>query len=560
MARLLPPLWTVLDSNQDGIGGALVFFFEIGTTTKKTTFSDSALTTANSNPIVCDANGRLTVDVFGTNDADYKIVVAPSGDTDPPTSPLDTFEVLIGAGAANFIFATDFGLGVVGTTDAAAIQAAIDHADSLGGGTVILPIAPASAPIDLLTTAIIFPNGGLVYLVGQGQGATFVDGDVTGAMFKMGVIGTTNFQCGISRMSIRPTAIAGGAIELFSATRTLFEDLYIEGLFSTFDNTRTNFGIKIDGGNKSAFFNTFINVICNHLHTCFHITTTGTLQATDQHFYGCTAFADSATDTTGKGYLIDGSVAGSGDGTIISGGNIEKCATGIELGTNAGSISVATRFEITASLDAINTNDAANRVTVFGGSGLTTAGMLNGPGTFIILNTEQGTNSVFVGAPTAAEFAEQFAVSKNIGFQDDNIDHRIYFPSGDGSSTGSITMQAGGISADFGAFMRMNSKAQASRPGDFECGPSSADGDFIVTDGIGGTALFTVSGTAATKATLLNGLSVSNTVAVILSGSGTPEAAVTAPVGSIFMRTDGGAGTTFFVKESGAGNTGWVGK
>lgn len=44
------------------------------------------------------------------------------------------------------------------------------------------------------------------------------------------------------------------------------------------------------------------------------------------------------------------------------------------------------------------------------------------------------------------------------------------------------------------------------------------------------------------------------------SGTGTPEGVVTAPVGSMFTRTDGGAGTTLYIKESGAGNTGWVGK
>lgn len=43
-------------------------------------------------------------------------------------------------------------------------------------------------------------------------------------------------------------------------------------------------------------------------------------------------------------------------------------------------------------------------------------------------------------------------------------------------------------------------------------------------------------------------------------GSGTPEGAVTAPIGAIFHRTDGGAATSFYVKESGAGNTGWVAK
>lgn len=43
-------------------------------------------------------------------------------------------------------------------------------------------------------------------------------------------------------------------------------------------------------------------------------------------------------------------------------------------------------------------------------------------------------------------------------------------------------------------------------------------------------------------------------------GSGSPEGSVTAPVGAVYHRTDGGAGTSFYVKESGAGNTGWVAK
>lgn len=43
-------------------------------------------------------------------------------------------------------------------------------------------------------------------------------------------------------------------------------------------------------------------------------------------------------------------------------------------------------------------------------------------------------------------------------------------------------------------------------------------------------------------------------------GSGSPEGAVTAPVGAIYSRTDGGANTTLYIKESGSGNTGWVAK
>lgn len=40
--------------------------------------------------------------------------------------------------------------------------------------------------------------------------------------------------------------------------------------------------------------------------------------------------------------------------------------------------------------------------------------------------------------------------------------------------------------------------------------------------------------------------------------TGTPEGMITAPIGSMARRTDGGAGTTTYEKESGTGNTGWV--
>lgn len=46
----------------------------------------------------------------------------------------------------------------------------------------------------------------------------------------------------------------------------------------------------------------------------------------------------------------------------------------------------------------------------------------------------------------------------------------------------------------------------------------------------------------------------------IHTGSGSPETNISAPVGSLYMRTDGGTGTSLYVKESGTGNTGWVAK
>jgi hypothetical protein len=43
-------------------------------------------------------------------------------------------------------------------------------------------------------------------------------------------------------------------------------------------------------------------------------------------------------------------------------------------------------------------------------------------------------------------------------------------------------------------------------------------------------------------------------------GAGSPEGVVTAPIGAVYHNTTGGAGTSFYVKESGTGNTGWVAK
>lgn len=51
------------------------------------------------------------------------------------------------------------------------------------------------------------------------------------------------------------------------------------------------------------------------------------------------------------------------------------------------------------------------------------------------------------------------------------------------------------------------------------------------------------------------------TAGYLFVGAGDPDGVIVANVGSLFLRTDGGAGATLFVKESDSGlATGWVGK
>ena len=59
---------------------------------------------------------------------------------------------------------------------------------------------------------------------------------------------------------------------------------------------------------------------------------------------------------------------------------------------------------------------------------------------------------------------------------------------------------------------------------------------------------------------ILRGSGASAPTTGIYSGSGSPEGVVTAGIGSLYQRSDGGTGTSLYVKESGTGNTGWIAK
>jgi hypothetical protein len=94
-ARLTHPRIQYFDSNGSPLASGQLFIYEAGTTTKATSYSDAALSVANSNPIILGADGRPAVDIFLSVDT-YKIVLTSATDTDPPTAPIwtaDDFDV-----------------------------------------------------------------------------------------------------------------------------------------------------------------------------------------------------------------------------------------------------------------------------------------------------------------------------------------------------------------------------------------------------------------------------------------------------------------------------------
>lgn len=109
-------------SGQPAVGDK-AFFYLAGSNTKINTYTNSTGNTANTNPVILNALGMPPNEVWWTSGMLYKVVWAPSTDTDPPTSPIRTWDNLSGigdsalvavsewvlfSGAATYINATSF--------------------------------------------------------------------------------------------------------------------------------------------------------------------------------------------------------------------------------------------------------------------------------------------------------------------------------------------------------------------------------------------------------------------------------------------------------------------
>ena len=114
-----------------------IFFYAAGTTTKVDAYTTSALATPLANPLSADANGLFAAIHFDPAVA-YKVVVAPSTDTDPPTNAIFETDNMTGTGAEAGIIAVlsktaDY---VVVVTDGDDVIVLVDA--SLGAVTVTL--------------------------------------------------------------------------------------------------------------------------------------------------------------------------------------------------------------------------------------------------------------------------------------------------------------------------------------------------------------------------------------------------------------------------------------
>jgi len=138
-----------LDANGNPLSGGLLYFYETGTTTAKTTYSDVGQTTPNTNPVVLDAAGRQP-DIFFTGSA--KVVVQSSAGVTVDTVDPVAGDTMTGAEIKTALFAESDTNNLTDTlkTKLDGIEASADVTDEANvvsalDGATLTAVTPADA-------------------------------------------------------------------------------------------------------------------------------------------------------------------------------------------------------------------------------------------------------------------------------------------------------------------------------------------------------------------------------------------------------------------------------
>lgn len=161
MATTFTPFFQALDANGDPYSGAKLYFYRTGTSTLLDTYTTSALTTANSNPVVADSAGRFGPIYLGTS-YDYKAILTTStglGDT------IATFDPIFASSTAGRVAVADAAYALTApdrliayTSISAARTLTLLAASAYTAGT-ILTIVDESGSASSTNTISVGPNG-----------------------------------------------------------------------------------------------------------------------------------------------------------------------------------------------------------------------------------------------------------------------------------------------------------------------------------------------------------------------------------------------------------------
>lgn len=481
---------------QQSFRGATVTVYAAGTTNLSLIYSDNVMT-AKANPFTADSVTGLWS--FYAPNGTYDIKFSGGG----IAAPFTLGDVRLFDSSDLFIDVTASPYNATGngsTNDAAAIQAAIDAAQSTTiHRTVLLPSKTSGgnpAKYNLGSTQLTGPNG--LTMVSDYGGADLLYAGTSDAID----LGNASAQSSFYKLQgfrLLLSNNAGRGIKLTRVHNWNLENLYIEGNVADTPNQQ-NVAITLESMAANSLFGHVRNVQCQHVKTGVKLQCTGGVNGiTTIVFDGLNVFGDDISGSKG----IDYGTSGCGDGFVFLGGNLENLDYGVYANGGAGTEAhfakhYGLRFESNLTAD------------IYLGAfekGFLFAGCTN-VGTVVELNVGANTfigNTNNSGLPTQNQYS---------------IGSTIYT-----INTTSVPYKATVPNAGTQNLLELNYiSAVVNRFHVDHAGNISA---------LGGAAV---------------GVS---------TGSGSPEGVVTKIVGSLYLQTDGSTSATLWIKASGTGNTGW---
>lgn len=118
MAYFLSPIGNAqyVDSSGSPLSGAKLFTYTAGSSTKVTTYKNNTGSASHANPIVLDSDGRPESPIWLVGGTSVKFVLAPSNDTDPPASAIETWDNVDGVNDITAVDDSSLNEWIVGPT------------------------------------------------------------------------------------------------------------------------------------------------------------------------------------------------------------------------------------------------------------------------------------------------------------------------------------------------------------------------------------------------------------------------------------------------------------